>query len=84
MTHGLADHVRALLQMDALEIAKSDWNASSEKKDERQRLLACGEALAAKGRLRWDPVLESGAILCEELSRDHLALAGALVRADMS
>ena len=44
---------------------------------EQQRLLACGERLEAKGAIRWGPAFESGAILCEALCQDQLALAGA-------
>lgn len=46
---------------------------------EQQRLLASGERLEAKGAIRWGPALESGAILCEALCWDYLALAGAVI-----
>lgn len=36
----------------------------------------CSETLAANGWLRWHPMFECGAILCEELCADHMALAG--------
>ena len=45
---------------------------------EQRRLLVCGEQLQAKGAVRWGPAFESGAILCEALCWDQLALAGAI------
>jgi hypothetical protein len=51
-------------------------STSTSAQEERQRLLLCCENLAARGRLRWHEALESGAILCEELCDDRLALAG--------
>jgi hypothetical protein len=79
VTHGIASHVRMLLQIDA---SVSDDTASSatRRDEELQRLLVCGDELAAKGSLRWTPPLESAAVLCEELSSDRLCLAGACSR----
>lgn len=73
MTHGIADHVRTLLQIDALPPVGSGSDADGE----LQRLLVCGAELAAKGSMRWSPPLETAAVLCEELCIDRLCLAGA-------
>jgi hypothetical protein len=88
VTHGLADRVGELLQIDApgsssagsvenADIADAGPAVAARAQEERQRLLQYGEELAARGALRWDPVFEAGAILCEELCDDRLALAGA-------
>ena len=82
MTHGIADHIRTLLQIDVPPpLPPPGGSAPGE---ELQRLLAGGDALAAKGSLRWTPPLESAAVLCEELSSDCLCLTGACVRLRVS
>ena len=80
MTHGVAAHIRTLLQIGI----PPPPPARSKPDKELRRLLACGDELAAKGSLRWSPPMESAAVLCEELSSDRLCLAGACVRLRVS
>lgn len=48
-------------------------------REEQEWLLFCSKELGARETLRWDPAVESGALLCEELRADRLALAGPCV-----